>query len=654
MQKVLGILEQYVEFIVLGLGALFLVFMAWSYLVQTPVTIPVGAQSLRPGDIDNATVHGPVEQLEQQEASAHPPKVVVPDFTADIRKRLDTEEPAPLQVALFTAMPGDAQVRVIDKNTDILNPTQVVKSLPKIPAAEIADVNRGRTNVVMPPADWQPGTPLPVVNLQPILNPTPIAPATPGMLGRPAQPGALTNPATGRPPVVNGAAPAAPAPAPAPAAPGAPAPPVLADKDWVTVMYKLPMKAIGQAFTDANIPQGQQLNLFKTCVLDVELVRQEIVDGKPSGDEVVVKKLEVSNTPPFPNGLADEMQYVGWAANNQGQIIQPGFFQIARGDPWLPPGVVDQTALAQQQAPVNQAFDVHRKFTPEEIRQLTPQQKKMIRDAKEADARAKIRSNAGNNNSGRGAGGEVPMDENSQPEVPDLSRLQFAQVAPPQVLTPEEMADQGMDNGDNGTGNGFQQPQMAPAAYAQFPLPPQGEYDPRTAPDPTIGWATDDTVEPGKSYQYKVRYKIKNPVFQTINVAQPRNLANVFAITSPDSGWTQPVSIPPLTRFFVASLFNNKVTLQIFRWQNGELHSHSVNVAPGDLISYKDPAGIDFSTGWTLVDVTVDPGRNNRPLIVVADPAGQLHRRDADSDRDDPEYLKMKSLLPAATPVASR
>jgi hypothetical protein len=199
---------------------------------------------------------------------------------------------------------------------------------------------------------------------------------------------------------------------------------------------------------------------------------------------------------------------------------------------------------------------------------------------------------------------------------------------------------------------GFQQPQMAPAVFAQFPLPPAGEFDPRMAPDPTIGWAHDDTVEPGKSYRYKVRYKVKNPVFQIFNVAQPKSLSEVFAITSPDSGWSEPVSIAPLTRFFVASLFNNKVALEIFRWQNGQLHSTRVNVAPGDMIAYKDPTGIDYTTGWTLVDITVDPGRDNQPMIIVADPSGKLSRRDFKSDSNDPEFQKMRTLITA--PVAQR
>jgi hypothetical protein len=650
MQKVLAILEGYVEFIALGLGAVFLGAMAWWYLVQTPVTLSVGGQDLRPGEIDAATVHGPVDVLERKVEQAKVPKVVVPDFKSKVHEALVPKEPPPMPTIAFNVLPGDAVIRLPDK-IGTTGEQAIVKALPKIPAPEIADLNRGRTNVVMPPEGWVPGQPLPVVNLQPILNPVP-NPAVPGAIpGRPGQPAPLINPATGRP-NPGAVAPAAQQPAaiPAPVIPGQPAPPappVLADKDWVTVMYKLPMKAIAQAFTDVNIPQTQQLNLFKTCVLDVELIRQEIVDGKPQGEETVVKKLEISSVPPLPTDLAGELQYIGWASSNQGQIIQPGFFQIARGDIWMPPGVQPAIAMNPALNPMNQVFDPTRTYTPDELRKMTPQQIKAIRDYKEQQRKSKIRPTQ------RGTGGPadmIPPDEMS-PEVPDLSRMQFAQALPPDMmeqLPPDEMGMEGGDQGDMG----FQQPQMAPATFAQFPLPPNGEFDPRMAPDPTIGWAHDDTVEPGKSYRYKLRYKIKNPVFQVVNVAQPAALAAVFAITSPDSGWSQPVTIPPLTRFFVASLFNNKVSLEIFRWQNGQLHSTKVNVSPGDLITAKDASGIDYTTGSTLVDITVDPGRDNQPMIIVADPNGNLSRRDFKSDSNDPEYQKMKSLITA--PVAQR
>ena len=320
------------------------------------------------------------------------------------------------------------------------------------------------------------------------------------------------------------------------------------------MMYHLPMKQISDAFTAVNIPQGQQLNLFKTCVLDVDLVRQEIVDGKPSGEETVVKKLEISATPPFPNGIAEELQYVGWATANQGQIIQPGFFQIARGDPWLPPGV-DLAMQNGMQQPVNLAFDPSKPYSPAELRQLTPEQFALVKAYRQQQAEMRRQNRASKIGSKAPTrGGATPEDmgmEGISPEVPDLSRLQVAQLYPGQPVPPDYepgMEDPAMMEGQMGQQQ--QQFQMAPATFAQFPLPPAGEFDPRMAPEPTVGWAHDDTVQPGKSYRYKVRYKIKNPVFQIFNITQPKSLSNVFAITSPDSNWSEPVNIPPLTRLF--------------------------------------------------------------------------------------------------------
>jgi hypothetical protein len=651
MQKVVAILEQYVEFIVLGIGAIFLVFMAWTYLAKTPVEVSVGGQEMRPGEIDAATVKGPLDLLERSMANSHPPKVAVPNFTEVFIRSLNTPEPEPFVAVNWNANGADVRPIVPEKFQNPLDQQQVVKALPKLPPAEIADVNHGRSNVVMPPADWVPGTPLPPVNVQALIAPppgTPGAVGTTGFGGRPALPGQPAPLINQRPGVAG--APAQPA-QPAvviPGQPAPPAPPTLADKDWVTVMYKLPMQAIGKAFSDVNIPQMQNLNLFKTCILDVELVRQEIVDGKPAGDESAVKKLEISGIPPFPNGLAEELQYIGWASANPGQIIQPGFFQVARGDPWFPPGV-QETMLAQQ-LPVNNAFDPSKPYTPAELRALTPDQFKAVKAYREQQA---AQRKAANRAKYGGKGGTTPgpadmggMEEPPPQGIADVGRALFAQVLPPDMMeTPEE----GME-GDQGA-MGVPGVPQAPAVFAQFPLPPGGEFDPRMAPEPTIGWAHDDTAEPGHTYRYKVRYKVKNPVFQVLNVAQPKNLAEVFALVSPDSNWSQPISIPPLTRFFVASLFNNKVSLEIFRWQNGQLHSTKVNVSPGDLITAKTPDGIDYSTGWTLVDITTDP-RDNRSVIIVADPSGNLGRRDFQSDNNDPEYQKMRSLLTPA--VAAR
>ena len=50
MNKVLPILEKYVQWIALGIGVLFLLLMAYSYLAQSPVMVPVGTKEVTPGE----------------------------------------------------------------------------------------------------------------------------------------------------------------------------------------------------------------------------------------------------------------------------------------------------------------------------------------------------------------------------------------------------------------------------------------------------------------------------------------------------------------------------------------------------------------------------------------------------------------------------
>ena len=136
---------------------------------------------------------------------------------------------------------------------------------------------------------------------------------------------------------------------------------------------------------------------------------------------------------------------------------------------------------------------------------------------------------------------------------------------------------------------GQQQPvenQLNPNYSTQFPLPP-GEFDPRAVvPNPAnpqaqqqggvpanqqmtdvTAWAHDATVQPGKTYRYKVRYKIKNPIWRTVNIADNKNLSQDYYIASADSDWTSEVHVPQLTTFFIASLNpNGTARMDVFRY----------------------------------------------------------------------------------------
>jgi hypothetical protein len=57
--------------------------------------------------------------------------------------------------------------------------------------------------------------------------------------------------------------------------------------------------------------------------------------------------------------------------------------------------------------------------------------------------------------------------------------------------------------------------------------------------------------------------------------------------------------------------------------------------------------GIDFSTGWTLVDMRRD-ARTQETHVVLMDPSGRLHTRDVRSDANSPEYKQMTAEATAA------
>ena len=52
MKKLLDLLEQKVQWIVLGLGVLWVLYMAWSFLIQPPVKVTANGQEVSPGEVD--------------------------------------------------------------------------------------------------------------------------------------------------------------------------------------------------------------------------------------------------------------------------------------------------------------------------------------------------------------------------------------------------------------------------------------------------------------------------------------------------------------------------------------------------------------------------------------------------------------------------
>jgi hypothetical protein len=196
---------------------------------------------------------------------------------------------------------------------------------------------------------------------------------------------------------------------------------------------------------------------------------------------------------------------------------------------------------------------------------------------------------------------------------------------------------------------------------------PAQAFDPtRLTPDPTTGrlpemavWAHDDTVQPGKTYRYRMRVRLKNPLYGTWNVAKDPALAKQFTIDSPWTDWKE-VKAPRNTEYFSASTRSQikrdssedtilSATVDVFKRNKGEWSKETFTVAPGDGIGGVKN-GVDYSTGATLVDLRKNV-RGNDVRIMVADEAGNVDRIDFNAQKDDAWYKSLLDKVRGPLPV---
>jgi len=142
---------------------------------------------------------------------------------------------------------------------------------------------------------------------------------------------------------------------------------------------------------------------------------------------------------------------------------------------------------------------------------------------------------------------------------------------------------------------------------------------------PLTFWAHDDTVEPGKSYRYRIRLGIFNPIAGTNQFTeQYKSQKNKVVLWSRFSDETEVVKIPAMLYFFPIQDSAKAVTVQVSRYILGYWYSKNFTVRQGEVIGKvvkteavkndeqvlrKDkqkvaiPKTIDYSTGAVMVDI---------------------------------------------------
>jgi hypothetical protein len=163
---------------------------------------------------------------------------------------------------------------------------------------------------------------------------------------------------------------------------------------------------------------------------------------------------------------------------------------------------------------------------------------------------------------------------------------------------------------------------------------------PAKSPDLCV-YVVDSSTNAGKSYRYRIVYKVLNPLFNKApEHAVNKNWVNQFDLVSPVSGFSPQIDVPVQTYFFCGKPqgINKSAAFpfDVFTWSNGKWQKDTFNVNLGDPIGGAD-GGVDYSTGYSFVDKRTVMARN-KTIITIVDRDGIPDIRDAAKDADSPDY----------------
>ncbi|MGA2501167.1 MAG: hypothetical protein ABSH20_25800 [Tepidisphaeraceae bacterium] len=578
--KVLQMFEKNVEWIAMTAGALWVLWVVWAYIL-TPPSILVAGQNLTPATIDDYIQDNTRASLDKLiNSPAVPGEIKAGDY------KPNWSLPVPGPIA-GVPVGSDPPLKPLLDARDV-NPAEqkLVKALPVIPAPTNLGLAMGRCQVTLPPPVLPPvagaagAAPAPVV--VPVVAPR--LPAVPGAMG------------------------------------AAPAGPPTADKNWVCVSALIDPAANTKAFVDAGIAPFLQKQQFVYVQLERVEIKADGTEGKP----VIVKELPINVLPDDPNDEKQRDNLMKWLEQqpNQTRVLNPGFYQVASGDLPTPPqpgAVPDANGIAgnNPQLPGNAPnFMVDGKFDAVAalayLKTLSPKDKQDFKDHLTADQRQllyKAEQDDKQKDPGTGVRPTTPTPRPTTPTPrpttptprpttptprtrdaidPDVLHQMLAQAQPPYSRP-------GRPN--PGPGRPYYAPGV-PAAPAPVPVG-------ANANGQVPIWQYDETPEPGRSYKYRIHVVMVNPLYRS-NMATD-DIKDIFVIDGQWSEWSKPVALPASLKWFLVSAASQaeKATFRIIKWEKGKANlSPSLAVSPGEAVGGSDKtSGVDYSTGWTVVDV---------------------------------------------------
>lgn len=218
-------------------------------------------------------------------------------------------------------------------------------------------------------------------------------------------------------------------------------------------------------------------------------------------------------------------------------------------------------------------------------------------------------------------------------------------------------------------------PVMPAAAASEMPQPKAVPPLAQQIQDGTVLlWSHDTTIEPLKTYQYRVRLVLVNPLITFIEDVVDEKDAGVAVVRTQFSRWSNPVNVPQETEFFVTGHEQSMeiVYAQVFTRRQGQVVSERFKIKEGEAIGetktvrVTDPASgakeslpVDFTTGAVAVrfdfDKKILKGSVPRSTVemVYLSENGELRTRVRSVDEDSERYRQLKEEADRAKAVAA-
>ena len=426
-----------------------------------------------------------------------------------------------------------------------------------------------------------------------------------------------------------------------------------ADLDFVTVEATMDAAELSKRFSQ-SFAAARNSAWAKPVFAAVELDRQELLKTGNWSDWQVVPRTKISefrnrfNIPQKVSQLDKSPELLMLQFDRpevKEALLQPRTYDFAYPvEPWLPPSLD-----AKRQEKLDKMKIEEQKKRRDEARKAEEERNRSRATPRTPSATGRVPAGGGGGIPGMPGGG-MPGVGATMPTRP----TQPARVTPP--VRPRE-TDQ--TTAASRTGRAAKPSTVTPVSFTE-----EQEFAKERITDKTdfatmkelVLWAHDDTAESGRTYKYRLRVGVFNPVAGTNSLNERDKAFKDYVILWSDySKETAPLVIPARWYFFPRDYreADKMVNMQVSRYLLAKWYSKNFRVKPGEVIgageninnmgdSAREPDDIDYANGTVLVDVVpvVDLDRNYADALYAGDTKSIEHV--AIKQQYWPSDLKMK------------